>query len=67
MSSQIQVRRGTATEWSNSNPILAQGEIGFEIDTNKIKIGDGLTNWDSLSYANSPDVNFVPQLLMGGM
>lgn len=48
---QIQVRRGTATQWSGANPTLAAGEWGFESDTNKLKIGDGNTAWNSLAYA----------------
>jgi hypothetical protein len=51
MSVQIQIRRGNAIDWTNANPILAQGEIGFELDTNKIKIGNGSTAWNSLSYS----------------
>lgn len=47
---QIQVRRGTAAAWTSANPILAQGEIGYEIDNHGIKVGDGSTAWDSLSY-----------------
>ena len=48
---QIQLRRGTAAVWAAANPILAQGEIGLETDTNLIKIGDGATNWNSLGYS----------------
>lgn len=45
----IQVRRGTASEWSAKNPILGDGEPGYDL-TNKIfKIGDGTTRWASLS------------------
>jgi hypothetical protein len=47
----IQFRRGTALEWSSINPILYAGEIGYETDTKKIKIGDGTTFWASLPYA----------------
>jgi hypothetical protein len=45
-----QQRRGTATQWTSANPILAAGEIGFETDTNKFKIGDGTNRWASLTY-----------------
>ena len=47
---QIQVRRGTATQWTSTNPTLAAGEWGFETDTGKAKIGNGSTNWTGLSY-----------------
>lgn len=48
----IKLRRGTASEWTSANPVLEQGEVGIELDTNKIKIGDGSSNWSSLDYAN---------------
>lgn len=46
----IQLRRGTAASWTSSNPVLTQGEPGYETDTGRLKIGDGLTHWVSLSY-----------------
>ena len=46
----MQQRRGTATQWTSADPILAAGEIGFETDTNQFKIGDGVNNWSDLSY-----------------
>jgi hypothetical protein len=48
---QIQVRRGTASQWTSTNPTLASGEFGFETDTGKAKIGNGATAWNSLAYA----------------
>ena len=47
----IQVRRDTAANWTSVNPTLASGEIGFETDTGKFKIGTGSTAWTSLLYA----------------
>jgi len=47
---QIQIRRGTAAQWTSANPTLAAGEWGFETDTNKGKIGNGSTAWNSLGY-----------------
>jgi len=46
----IQIRRDTAANWTSANPTLAQGELGVETDTDKIKVGDGSTTWSSLSY-----------------
>ena len=46
----IQLRRDTAANWTSANPILAQGELGVETDTNKAKLGDGSTAWTSLDY-----------------
>jgi len=50
MANRIQLRRGGAQEWANSNPTLAQGELGIELDTGRFKIGDGVTAWNSLRY-----------------
>ena len=50
---QIQLRRGTAAQWANTstgNPILAQGEMGIETDTQLFKIGTGLLTWNELPY-----------------
>lgn len=48
---QIQLRRGTAASWTSANPTLASGEFGFETDTGKAKIGNGVTAWNSLAYS----------------
>ena len=50
MANRIQLRRGGAQEWANSNPTLAQGELGIELDTGRFKIGDGVTAWNTLRY-----------------
>jgi hypothetical protein len=54
MATRMQQRRGTATQWTSSNagdgPILNAGEIGWESDTNKFKIGDGVSYWSALTY-----------------
>ena len=54
MSVRIQFRRDTAAEWTAANPVLAEGELGIELDTNFFKIGDGTTAWNSLSYSSIP-------------
>ena len=46
----IKIRRGTSAEWTSANPTLAAGELGFETDTQRSKLGDGSTAWTSLSY-----------------
>lgn len=48
----IQLRRGTAAEWSDANTILSAGEFGVELDTLRFKYGDGSTAWNDLPYAN---------------
>lgn len=51
--SRIQLRRGRASQWADANPVLHSGEPGYEIDTNKTKIGDGITHWNDLPYQGS--------------
>ena len=52
----IQVRRGTAAQWTSANPTLAAGELGVESDTNLFKFGNGSSTWTALAYANNSDV-----------
>lgn len=52
----IKLRRGTAAEWADVNPVLAEGEPGFETDTRLLKIGDGETAWADLDYTDAPNV-----------
>ena len=47
---QILLRNDTAERWSQFNPVLGKGEIGYENDTNKIKIGNNVDNWNDLPY-----------------
>lgn len=51
MAIKIQLRRGTAAQWTTENPLLADGEQGFEKDTGRRKVGDGITLWNNLPYA----------------
>jgi hypothetical protein len=52
MKTKIQIRRDTAANWASNNPILSAGEFGLESDTQKIKVGNGSTNWASRPYIN---------------
>lgn len=53
MPTQFQVRNDTAANWTSANPTLLAGEIGYENNTNAMKIGDGVTAWNSLPYSPS--------------
>jgi len=55
MATRMQQRRGTASQWTTANPVLAAGEIGFETDTSKFKIGDGSSTWSALPYFTNLD------------
>ena len=46
----FQLRRGYEAAWKKNNPVLANGEPGFVIDKNALKIGDGVTAWNDLNY-----------------
>ena len=59
MATRMQQRRGTALQWTTANPILNAGEMGWESDTNKFKIGDGTNHWDDLDY-------FLDAVALGG-
>jgi len=65
MATRMQQRRGTAAQWISTNsgngPILAAGEIGYESDTNKFKIGDGTNHWINLDYFIDSDSTVNPQ------
>ena len=63
MATRMQQRRGTAAQWISTNsgngPVLNAGEIGFEVDTNKFKIGDGVNHWVDLDYFTTDSAEAV--------
>jgi hypothetical protein len=63
MAVQIQLRNDTATNWTSANPVLAQGEMGVELDTGLFKLGNGVDNWADLDY--SP-LTGIPTEIDGG-
>jgi hypothetical protein len=50
----IKLRRDTTTNWSTDNPVLAEGETGWDTDLLRVKLGDGVTAWNDLPYAVDP-------------
>jgi hypothetical protein len=50
MAVQIQFRNDIAAAWTSADPILAEGELGIEKDTDQFKIGNGLDSWSDLPY-----------------
>lgn len=52
------IERKTAAEWTTANPILALNDIGFETDTFRMKIGDGVSTWYELGY--TPEIDEIP-------
>ena len=62
MALNIQLRRDSAAHWTATNPILAEGELCIELDSGKMKIGDGINHWNDLPYFTggvSTDKNYV--------
>lgn len=64
MATKIQIRRGTSSSWTFENPVLSSGELGLETDTNKLKIGNGTTAWNSLDYFAIPLVTSASSSLV---
>lgn len=54
----LQIRHDTASNWTIRNPVLAQGEYALETDTNWLKIGDGVRDWEHLPYLNKLDLDY---------
>ena len=52
MAVKIQFRRSTASEWTAVNPLLSQGEVGYEYDTGRFKVGNGTQAWNLLPYSS---------------
>lgn len=52
----IKHKRGLAASWTESNPVLAAGEVGIETDTGQMKAGDGVRPWKNLPYSGSGGV-----------
>jgi len=65
VNTQLQFRRGTAAQWTSTNPVLAAGEFGYETDTGKAKIGNGSTAWTSLAYAITGEVGDITGVTAG--
>lgn len=43
-------RGDTAAAWTYANPTLMEREVGWETDTLRFKLGDGVTPWSELPY-----------------
>ena len=52
LNTKIVLRNDTAANWTSHNPTLLAGEMGVEIDTGLLKVGDGVSTWAALEYVN---------------
>jgi len=57
----IQMRRGTSSEWNDADPILNEGELGYNSTLGQLKVGDGSTIWSELTYL-ATDAELVTSL-----
>ena len=55
----FKLKRGLSQKWKELNPILEAGEPGCELDTGKLKVGDGKTPWNNLPYVGVGDKDCV--------
>lgn len=53
----LQLRRDHAADWYATDPLLEEGEPGFETDTGRLKIGDGIRPWSLLPYLTGGGVD----------
>lgn len=49
----------TSSQWELLNPVLAAGEIGINLTTNQIKIGNGIQKWSSLHYMTNTSETLI--------
>lgn len=64
LSARIKNKIDTSSNWATNNPVLLNGEIGIESDTNKIKVGNGTSRWNDLGYIGGGTIvllNGTPQ------
>lgn len=57
----IRVKRGTTTQWNNSTTPLSPGELGYDLTSKVIKIGDGTTLWNNLNPLNKFEIDEISQ------
>ena len=55
MSTQIQIRRDTTANWESANPVMAEGELGYDLTVENFKVGDGTSAWMDLEYSGGGD------------
>lgn len=53
LKARIQLKKDTSEAWRINNPVLLDGEAGYESDTSLMKVGDGIHRWLELDYTNS--------------
>lgn len=64
MADLIKLKRGKSTSWASKNLLLQEGEPGVELDTFRLKIGDGKTPWNDLPYIGANGSVDIPSNLI---
>ena len=59
MGQRIKIRRDTSVNWASINPILQEGEQGYDTTAQVAKIGDGITAWNNLPYQKGGEFVFI--------
>jgi len=65
-----ELRKDTAARWASFNPVLRNGEIGYELDANRYRIGDGVTPFVTLpTFPGLPtgQANKYPRVAANGL
>lgn len=57
MAARIHFRRGTATQWADANPVLADGEPGYDQTNNEVRVGNGVDTWDALEPVAATEID----------
>lgn len=55
----FKLRRGPLATWQEKNPILAEGEPGWAMDAEILKIGDGVKTWNELNAVSGVDPSMI--------
>ena len=63
----LEVRSGTLAQWTAANPVLLEGEVGYETDTRRLRVGDGVTAFLSLHFLESRTEPVGPELVPAGV
>lgn len=66
VTARLSVRRGTKDQWEQQDTVLLEGEPGWEVDTERLKIGDGVNSWSSLNYLKFGDSEAAGSVIHDG-
>lgn len=66
MADTIKLKRGHSDAWKRKNIVLAPGEVGVELDTHQMKVGDGETPWNELPYVGGASAVNMQELSKNG-